>query len=158
MYRSSTCERSRTWAALAPDGELSQLERRLLDAHLARCPSCAAFASDVTAVTETLRSAPTAPPAALRPVTVGRQTTWVKRVPLAGKVAAVAAVAIGSFSFGSLSASDVRDSSPLRPVIVDGATAASAQAEPKELRTYRHALLLEESAKTPAERPGVQEM
>ena len=51
------CERARTWAALAPDGELSELERKLLDAHLQRCAACGHFAVEVAAVAAELRAA-----------------------------------------------------------------------------------------------------
>ena len=55
--RESRCERTRTWAALAPDGELAVLERRLLDAHLANCLACRSFADDVAAIAAELRAA-----------------------------------------------------------------------------------------------------
>jgi predicted anti-sigma-YlaC factor YlaD len=54
-HRGVLCDRARAWAALAPDGELSELEHKLLDAHLARCAQCEAFAADVTALADTLR-------------------------------------------------------------------------------------------------------
>ncbi len=150
VYRSSTCERSRAWAALTVDGELSLLEHRLLESHLARCPVCAAFAADVGGVTAALRSQPLEVPssAVMTPLRQKRRRK-ARRLPAAGKAAAFAAVAVGAFSVGSLTSSEVTDSSRLRPVIVDGATAAAAQAEPDELRTYRHALLLEEAGVTP---------
>jgi hypothetical protein len=52
-----TCERARTWASASLDGELSELERALLDAHLARCASCATFATESRAATRELRAA-----------------------------------------------------------------------------------------------------
>ena len=55
--RETRCERTRTWAALAPDGELAVLERRLLDAHLANCLACRSFADDVAAIAAELRAA-----------------------------------------------------------------------------------------------------
>jgi predicted anti-sigma-YlaC factor YlaD len=60
MMRSSgrRCDRAREYASLRLDGELSEFERALLDSHLERCPSCRAFAGDLVAVTERLRSAP----------------------------------------------------------------------------------------------------
>jgi predicted anti-sigma-YlaC factor YlaD len=53
-----TCERSREWASLRLDSELSELEQALLDAHLARCGSCAAYARAIDGATTALRSAP----------------------------------------------------------------------------------------------------
>ena len=49
--RGALCDRARGWAALAPDGELSELERKLLQAHLLRCEECRAFADDVVTIT-----------------------------------------------------------------------------------------------------------
>lgn len=85
------CDRARHAASLRLDVELSQLERALLDRHLAHCPSCAAFASDVGAVTNVLRTAPLVPldrPIALplrRRVSFGvrRAGAWVGAASLA---------------------------------------------------------------------------
>ena len=55
---SIVCERVRAQVSLELDGELSQLERRMLASHLERCPQCHAFAADVRAFTEDLRNAP----------------------------------------------------------------------------------------------------
>ena len=52
------CARSRFWASLRLDGELSELEGALLDAHLARCPDCAAYAAGSDAATAALRATP----------------------------------------------------------------------------------------------------
>src|SRR4051794_34149592 len=52
------CARARFWASLRVDGELSELEGALLDAHLARCHDCSAYAAGVTGTTEAFRSAP----------------------------------------------------------------------------------------------------
>lgn len=89
------CDRARSWAALAPDGELSELEGTLLRAHLAGCGSCSRFAVDVAAHAAALRSAPLEPLS--RPVAV---PTWRRRRALArlrtvGAAAAVAAMALG---------------------------------------------------------------
>ena len=53
--RERPCEQTRAWAALAPDGELAVLERRLLDAHLAHCAACHSFAGDVARIAAVLR-------------------------------------------------------------------------------------------------------
>jgi hypothetical protein len=52
------CARARFWASLRIDGELSELEGALLDAHVARCSDCAAFAAGVDGSTTALRAAP----------------------------------------------------------------------------------------------------
>lgn len=60
LYRTpipKVCERARTYASLALDGELSDFERVLLDSHLAGCAACSAFSADVGATTAALRAA-----------------------------------------------------------------------------------------------------
>src|SRR6476646_6391994 len=52
------CARARFWASLRVDGELSELESALLDAHLGRCADCSAYATGVAGVTAALRNAP----------------------------------------------------------------------------------------------------
>ena len=51
------CDRAREAVSLALDGELSQLEWALLERHLDRCPACAEFSADVSALTHQLRAA-----------------------------------------------------------------------------------------------------
>jgi anti-sigma factor RsiW len=94
--RESRCERTRAWAALAPDGELAVLERRLLDAHLAHCPACRSFAEAVAAIAAELRTA-----AAERsrrrltlPMTPARRSAGA-RVRTVAAAAAVATMALG---------------------------------------------------------------
>jgi hypothetical protein len=97
------CERARTWAALAPDGELSELERKLLHAHLTRCSACAGFALDVAAVAAELRAA--APEPLPRPLSVPiwrRRRPVYARVRTVGAAAAVAVMALGVASRGPL--------------------------------------------------------
>jgi hypothetical protein len=92
----SRCERARTWAALAPDGELALLERRLLDAHLAHCGACACFADLVAEVAAELRAAAAEQPSrrvVLPPAPVRRSA--YARVRTAGTLTAVAAMALG---------------------------------------------------------------
>ena len=91
----SRCERTRVWAALAPDGELAVLERRLLDAHLAHCAACRSFADDVAAIAAELRAAAaerTARRLAVHAVPVRRSAG---RIRAAASVAAVATMALG---------------------------------------------------------------
>ena len=63
------CARSRFWASLRVDGELSELESALLDAHLARCAACRAVVAGFATSTEALRAAPLVEP---EPVAVRR--------------------------------------------------------------------------------------
>jgi len=50
------CERAREWASLRLDGELSELERALLDSHTRRCAACAHYVEEIAAITVTMRS------------------------------------------------------------------------------------------------------
>ena len=92
------CVRSREWASLALDAELSEFELHVMRAHLDRCPSCARFSADLGAVVGMIRS--TDPVPVVSPVTIPhrrRVSTGVARA------AAVAAVVIGAVGIaGSL--------------------------------------------------------
>jgi len=89
------CERARTWAALAPDGELSELERKLLDAHLQRCAACGHFAVEVAAVAAELRAAVPQPLPRPLVVPIWRRRPVYARVRAVGAAAAVAVMALG---------------------------------------------------------------
>ena len=56
-YDSRLCERTRQWVSLHLDGELSEFELALLDAHLLRCSSCSRFSSVAAEATAHLRAA-----------------------------------------------------------------------------------------------------
>lgn len=58
VARAVTCERVRAQVSLDLDCDLSHLEKRMVDAHLARCAACREFEEGVTEVTRQLRSAP----------------------------------------------------------------------------------------------------
>jgi hypothetical protein len=89
------CERARTWAALAPDGELSELERKLLDSHLQRCAACGHFAVQVAHIAAELREAALDPlPQPIR-IPVWRRRPVYARVRTVGAAAAVALMALG---------------------------------------------------------------
>src|SRR5689334_11153931 len=82
------CARARFWVSLRVDGELSELEGALLDAHLGRCPDCAEFAAGTAVSTDWLRSAELERPA---PFTVAVPKS--PRHAVAGLVAAAALLA-----------------------------------------------------------------
>jgi predicted anti-sigma-YlaC factor YlaD len=92
------CDRTREWAALELDGELSEFERALMRAHLDRCDDCREFAGDVSAVATHLRSAPLE--ALARPVTLParRRVASFRHV----QVAAAAAVVLVAAGLGGL--------------------------------------------------------
>lgn len=156
------CERARSRAALAPDGELSMLELRSLWAHLERCPSCARIAADIEAITSSIRAAPLEEPPGHTALPARRRVSVLGRIPkshLASQIASLAAGAIIAVTAGSWASSDrPAGTGSVRPIIIDETGLASVDAEPVELRGYRHALLLGEqfSARPPVTHSGPQ--
>jgi anti-sigma factor RsiW len=93
-YPQTVCTRVREQVSLELDGELSQLEQRMLATHLERCPRCAAYAADVRDFTERIRNAPRA--VMQRPVVVRRRRGALTTVRLqVGVAAAFALAALG---------------------------------------------------------------
>jgi len=90
----ATCERARTWASLRADGELSELEAALLDAHLGRCDDCSAFARGSLSIAAAIRSARLEPPR-LR-LALPRRRRRARRGLQVLLLAAVAAVAVSA--------------------------------------------------------------
>lgn len=152
------CERARTWAALAPDGELSQLELRLLEAHLGRCASCARVARDIEAISEAIRSAPLEPPPGQISLPVLRRRSRLGRLPgaqMTARLAAVAAVGLLAFTMGSWSSGRIVETLPGKPLLLDAAALEETEAEPSELRAFRRSALLRKSlAAEQARRPS----
>ena len=97
------CERARAWASLELDGELSQLETALLDAHLRRCPACAALVAGMSATTSLLRAAPLERPSA--PVFASAAPSRVGRRQLAARLALAAALAALAAGLGVVAGS-----------------------------------------------------
>ena len=95
------CDRARQWISLQLDGELSEFERALLDAHLESCAECRAFEGDVSTITGQLRAAP--PESLTQPVVLpSRRHGLLRPLRVGAAAAAVVAVAgvatlIGSF-------------------------------------------------------------
>jgi len=90
------CDRAREWASLRLDGELSELERALLDAHTRNCAACAEYVADVGALTVALRSAELERPP--RPIVLPLRGSyaWATRALQAGAAtAAVLAITAG---------------------------------------------------------------
>ena len=96
LRSSIVCDRVRGQISLDLDGELSELERRMVESHLELCSSCRAFREDVTALTSELRAAE--PELLSQPIVVSRR----RRVSFArlqiGVAAAVAVVAVGAMA------------------------------------------------------------
>lgn len=108
VYPQSVCFRVREQVSLALDDELSQLERRMLDTHLDRCPRCAAYATDVRDFTERMRNAPHA--LMQRPVVV-RRTRALTAVRL--QVGVAAGLALAALGLGAQLAASPEQSSSL---------------------------------------------
>jgi len=140
--RGVLCERARSWAALAPDGELSELERKLLGSHLERCPSCADFAVEVAAIASELRTA--ALERIPRPVAIPswRRRPAYARMRAVGAAAAVAAMALGITARAPLSNGDQQTFQLPRVVDFSGGD----ETEIQQLRTLRSAALASERA------------
>jgi hypothetical protein len=93
LYPVSVCARVREQVSLELDGELSQLESKMLTTHLERCAVCAGYADDVRDFTERIRTAPLH--AMRRPVVVRRQRTMTTMRLQIGVAAAFALAALG---------------------------------------------------------------
>src|SRR6185436_15557963 len=94
VYPQSVCARVREQVSLELDGELSQLEQRMLGSHLERCGACAMYAGEVRDLTERIRSAPMQVPS--RPVVVRRTRHLTTSIRLqVGVAAAFALAALG---------------------------------------------------------------
>jgi hypothetical protein len=145
-FGSRECERARVLAALAPDGELSELERRGLRSHLRGCRSCARFARGVERVSALVRAEELVRPSmpATVPHVVRRRTALAVRIRPAAAAAAVALMALGIASRGPLEM-DGRDSGSRST----GTQFASQ--EPTTLRALRQDALLQVDAE-PLER------
>jgi predicted anti-sigma-YlaC factor YlaD len=130
------CDRARAWAALLPDRELSELERKLLDRHLAGCAGCRAFAHDVAAVTELIRKEELVP--LPQPVSVPswrRHSAIPGRLGSLGAAAAVALMAVGIASRAPLPVTDDSNSSQQLPRVTDfGNNAPREVAQIQKLR------------------------
>lgn len=91
---SAACDRVRSQVSLEVDGELSQLERAMVTAHVVRCSGCRAFRSGVTGVTRELRAAPLEQPPASVLVRRPRRISQLARFQ-AGVAAAMAFTIVG---------------------------------------------------------------
>jgi predicted anti-sigma-YlaC factor YlaD len=91
---SHLCERARSWASLRTDGELSELESALLDAHLERCDACRAFAQGTEAVALAIRSAEPQTMAPLALVLRRARHTGLRALQVAAAVVVVVSAGI----------------------------------------------------------------
>ncbi|MBA2642043.1 MAG: zf-HC2 domain-containing protein [Actinobacteria bacterium] len=89
---SIVCDRVRAQISLRLDGELSQLESRMLESHLARCAECSMYDTRVGAVTAELRAAPLE--SLEHPIVIRRPRRQVSLARVQIGVAAALAVAV----------------------------------------------------------------
>ena len=142
----TSCDRARLWAALAPDGALSEIEKRLLEGHLLCCESCRAFSTTVDAFVQELRLAPYESPPPFRLSGFRAPRSHLSQLPILRQavqvvaIAAVAGVSVGLIH--SIGSSDRlrTDAVPatIAPIILNDAT--SERDNPvflRQLRDYR---------------------
>ena len=106
------CPRARFWASLRVDGELSELEGALLDAHLGRCADCRDYAAGVVGATAALRNTPLV---AVTPIVIdlparpGRIVAGLLAATLVVLAAVVGGLVSGSATRGSSSTVGARN-------------------------------------------------
>jgi anti-sigma factor RsiW len=144
---SQLCGRARAWASLRADGELSDLESALLEAHLGRCVECHAFALSAENVAAALRSMRLERPApfVLAPAHPHRPGV-IRTLQLAAAAAVVVAVGLVA------SASGPRTTATAKPVVMVAGSESS-----DGLRELRRPALVEKGHSLPRNRfvPGV---
>jgi predicted anti-sigma-YlaC factor YlaD len=130
------CDRARQRVSIDVDGELSEFERALVDAHLASCQPCSEFRREIAGLTQTVRAAPSIE--LTRPIEIARLRRRYG-LRLAPAAAAMAAVVVG---LGSLVASTQLRSGSVGNAVIhharsfkfDPDTAAAAIREPTVTR------------------------
>jgi hypothetical protein len=111
------CARAHEWVSLRLDDQLSDFEEVILEAHLARCPDCRAFAGATISLTQTLRATPLEQPAfTFEPPHRTRGRTVALRAVSAA--AAVAVVGLSGLVSLQLSASRARPGSTTQRKVI----------------------------------------
>jgi predicted anti-sigma-YlaC factor YlaD len=128
------CARARFWVSLRADGELSELEGALLDAHLARCGHCAEFAAGTAASTTWLREAQLERPA---PIAIAAPRSPRRAI---GGLATAAVILAGALVAGAVhgTGSSSGRTSALKPTV----SVVSTTETPDLLRRLRRTTLL----------------
>ena len=90
---SANCDRARAWASLRLDGEISELEVALLEAHLRRCAECSEYEETMRGAVLALRTQPLER-LDHSVVVTGRRRIAVRPAAVA-RVAAVVAAVVG---------------------------------------------------------------
>ena len=145
--KSHLCERARSWASLRADGELSELESALLDAHLGRCSACSVFARGTDEIAAALRSARLQTPAPFR-VKAAQQVRHpgLRALQVAAAVAVVVAAGVIAAVTGPSRSADA-----VKPVAM-----VAGVDSPDALRALRRPALIEQGRSIPRNRqlPG----
>lgn len=130
----ANCGRARSWVSHEIDGELSQVERVLLAAHLRRCSECARFAEDVRSFTHLVRAAPLERPERTFEIPVRRPA----RLRVMGRIAIATALVALAGGLGVLAGSNEGEPSSQTPTEVgDVALLAVPKSPDRELRDLR---------------------
>ena len=151
--RGQLCDRARQWASLRVDGELSELEGALLDAHLTRCEPCRGFVREAEGIAGALRAV-----AFERlPAPVAIDVPQRPRVPLrvVQAAAAVALVLVAAVLGSVLGVADRSATSALKAVPRHTAMVAMADS-PDTIRALRRPALIASARPIPRNRllPG----
>jgi predicted anti-sigma-YlaC factor YlaD len=150
---SQLCDRARQLASLRLDGELSELEAALLDAHLARCSGCSAFAATSVNIATALRALAPEPFEAKVELPFVRRAHRIRLL----QAAAAAALVVAAAALGSVVnlAGGSRATTTAAPTPPHTAMLAFADT-PDQLRTLRRAALIESGHPIPRNRaiPG----
>jgi hypothetical protein len=101
--RPKSCDRARSLISLRLDQGLSELESRMLEAHVARCEDCRAFELGARRLTATIRAQPLVPLG--EPIAVRRQRAFPRFARLAAASGAAAAVVVAGTLLGLSTAS-----------------------------------------------------
>jgi hypothetical protein len=134
--RPAACDCARTYVSLELDGELSELELRLLSAHLDRCESCRVYRDDVRTFTTGIREAAFEAPS--RRVRIPARVKAELPIHQLGAVAAALVVLVGTSTLLTPSADneqrvhgapEFHQSSPNEVGFVVGVNPASNYAE-----------------------------
>ena len=89
-----SCDRTRALLSRQLDAPLSELERRTVALHAARCPACRTFGDQSRWITEELRAAPMAPLPRPLTIMVARRSFPTRLVANLSSAAAVLVVAL----------------------------------------------------------------
>lgn len=138
------CERARAWSSLRTDGELSELESALLDAHLRRCEPCRSFALGAEAVAAALRSAALLPAAPVVVAPLRARRTGLRALQVAAAVAVVVSAGIVAAVTGPSGSA-----SAAKPVSM-----VAGLDSPDRLRELRRPALVEQGRVIPRNRQG----